>query len=267
MPKTMGSEPVRYIILDNASDPTNAAKNARKLVTEDRVDALMGSNSVPGVADDAGRGRGQDADDHLHPGGAHAGADALDIRRAAADRADDGRDRAAHKAASVHTVAYIGFSDAWGDIVYKAIESHAAASGFKIVTNERYARADTSVTGQMLQHHVGQSGRGGGRRIRHRRRAAARRAGRARLQEGHLSQPWHGERRVHQGRRQGGRRRDGGDRAAGGARGAARRLPDQEGVARLHQALRGGVRRRHAQRLRRLRLRRHADLNAAAPGR
>ena len=38
---------MKYIILDDASDPTNAAKNARKLVTEDKVDALMGSNGVP----------------------------------------------------------------------------------------------------------------------------------------------------------------------------------------------------------------------------
>ena len=47
MPKTLGSEPVKYIILDDGSDPTNASKNARKLVTEDKVDALMGSNGVP----------------------------------------------------------------------------------------------------------------------------------------------------------------------------------------------------------------------------
>src|SRR5688572_31125066 len=47
MPKTLGKEPVKYIILDDGSDPTNAAKNARKLVTEDKVDALMGSNGVP----------------------------------------------------------------------------------------------------------------------------------------------------------------------------------------------------------------------------
>jgi len=45
--KTLGGEPVRYIILDDASDPTNAAKNARKLVSEDKVDVLMGSNGVP----------------------------------------------------------------------------------------------------------------------------------------------------------------------------------------------------------------------------
>ena len=47
LPKTLGGEPVRYIIIDDASDPTNAAKNARKLVAEDKVDLLMGSNGVP----------------------------------------------------------------------------------------------------------------------------------------------------------------------------------------------------------------------------
>jgi len=55
------------------------------------------------------------------------------------------------KKKGIKTVGYIGYTDTWGDLVYKATESHAAAAGFKIVTNERYARADTSVTGQILK--------------------------------------------------------------------------------------------------------------------
>ena len=47
VPKTLGGEPVRYIILDDESKPDNAAKNARKFVSEDKVDALMGSTGVP----------------------------------------------------------------------------------------------------------------------------------------------------------------------------------------------------------------------------
>src|SRR5258708_11623026 len=47
MGKTLGGEPVRFVILDDASDPTNAAKNARKLISEDKADVLMGSNGVP----------------------------------------------------------------------------------------------------------------------------------------------------------------------------------------------------------------------------
>jgi branched-chain amino acid transport system substrate-binding protein len=51
---------VRYIILDDASEPDNAAKNARKLISEDKADVLMGSNGVPfrvQMAQAAGRGR------------------------------------------------------------------------------------------------------------------------------------------------------------------------------------------------------------------
>ena len=47
VPKTLGGEAVRYVILDDESKPDNAAKNARKFVAEDKVDAIMGSNGVP----------------------------------------------------------------------------------------------------------------------------------------------------------------------------------------------------------------------------
>ena len=55
------------------------------------------------------------------------------------------------KAQGVKTVGYIGYTDTWGDLVYKAIQSHAASGGFKVVTDERYGRSDTSVTGQILR--------------------------------------------------------------------------------------------------------------------
>src|SRR5476649_854462 len=44
MPKTLGGQPVKYIILEDGSDATTAGKNARKLITEDKVDVVMGSN-------------------------------------------------------------------------------------------------------------------------------------------------------------------------------------------------------------------------------
>src|SRR5512140_1095457 len=47
VPKTLGGEPVRYIVLDDESKPDGAAKNARKFVSEDKVDAMMGSTGVP----------------------------------------------------------------------------------------------------------------------------------------------------------------------------------------------------------------------------
>src|SRR5258707_12940069 len=47
MGKTLGGEPVRFVILDDASDPTHAAKNARKLISQDKADMPMGSNGGP----------------------------------------------------------------------------------------------------------------------------------------------------------------------------------------------------------------------------
>jgi branched-chain amino acid transport system substrate-binding protein len=153
VPKTLGGEPVRYIILDDESKPDNAAKNARKFVTEDKVDALMGSTGVPSAL-----AMTQVAAEAKTPLVALTPLPPL-----AADRAPwtfivpqptelmMGAVATHLKGKGVKTVAFIGFSDSWGDLVYNAINGLAPAGGFKVVTNERYARADTSVTGQVLK--------------------------------------------------------------------------------------------------------------------
>jgi branched-chain amino acid transport system substrate-binding protein len=153
VPKTLGGEPVRYIILDDESKPDNAAKNARKFVSEDKVDAMMGSNGVPSavaMAQVAAESKTPLialtpmpplAPDRLHwtvivP-------QTTELMMSAVMQ---------HmKSKGVKTAGYIGFSDTWGDLVYNAITSLAPADGIKIVTNERYARADTSVAGQVLK--------------------------------------------------------------------------------------------------------------------
>ncbi|MBK8007017.1 MAG: ABC transporter substrate-binding protein, partial [Rhizobiales bacterium] len=47
MPKSIGGKSVEYIVLDDASDPTNARKLVERLVTEDKVDLLMGPSISP----------------------------------------------------------------------------------------------------------------------------------------------------------------------------------------------------------------------------
>lgn len=153
MPKTLGGEPVRYIILDDESKPDGAAKNARKFVTEDKVDALMGSNGVPsGVAMAQVAGETKTPLVSLTP-----------LPPLAPERAHwtfivpqptelmMGAVGQHIKSKGVKTVAFIGFSDSWGDLVYNAVSGLAPTYGYKVVTNERYARADTSVAGQTLK--------------------------------------------------------------------------------------------------------------------
>ena len=47
LPQTMGGKKVTYIVLDDASDTTTAVRNARKLISEDKVDVLVGSTITP----------------------------------------------------------------------------------------------------------------------------------------------------------------------------------------------------------------------------
>jgi len=42
LPTTIAGEKINWIVLDDASDTTKAVTNARKLVSEDKVDVIVG---------------------------------------------------------------------------------------------------------------------------------------------------------------------------------------------------------------------------------
>lgn len=156
LPKTIAGKTVEYIVLDDATDPTTAVKNARKLVSEDKVDLLIGSTVTPNslamtdvaaesetpmisMAASASIIEPQDAkrrwvfktpqnDSHM-------------TTAILAHMADNG----------VKTVGFIGFSDAYGEGWYREISKLADTRKIKVVANERFARPDTSVTGQILK--------------------------------------------------------------------------------------------------------------------
>ena len=92
MPKTIGGYPVKFIMLEDKTDATEAAKNARQLITEDKVDAFMGSVAVPSTTQLA-----QIANElktplmALSPVALPPEKLRMDFRRAAADDADDER--------------------------------------------------------------------------------------------------------------------------------------------------------------------------------
>ncbi len=143
---------VQVIVLDDASDPATAARNARKLVNEDKVDVLIGTSGVPGAMAIAAVAR-ETKTPLISPTPVSVAPDDGGwtvtvsqsfplVMSAAVDKM---------KANGVKTVAFIGFSDALGDQTLKALEQAAAAAGIKIVATERYGRADASVAGQVLK--------------------------------------------------------------------------------------------------------------------
>ena len=151
LPKTLGGRAVEYIALDDATDPSAAVRTARKLVTENKVDAIIGPSNVPTslavteVAREARTPQLSLAPITVNPDRAAwifviaHGIDLM-VESLTADMARR----------NVKTVAYIGFG-CLGDAVYRALQDAAAKRGIKVLSNERYARTDNSVTAQILK--------------------------------------------------------------------------------------------------------------------
>jgi branched-chain amino acid transport system substrate-binding protein len=55
------------------------------------------------------------------------------------------------KAHNVKTVGYIGYSDSYGDLWFNDFKTQAVPMGMTLVDEERFARPDTSVAGQVLK--------------------------------------------------------------------------------------------------------------------
>ena len=143
---------VQLIVLDDGSDPTTAGRNARKLIEEEKCDIILGTSGAPSAMAMA-----QVARETKTP---MIGLTPLSVQGEDAQwlvtvaQPTDlmvGAVVAKMKQNGVKTVGYIGFSDTWGDLVYASLMKAAEPAGIKVVTNERYARADASVTGQVLK--------------------------------------------------------------------------------------------------------------------
>ncbi|WP_407123275.1 ABC transporter substrate-binding protein [Bradyrhizobium sp. STM 3561] len=156
LPKQIGGEKVTYITLDDESDPTKGVQNARRLVIQDGVDVLVGSSLTPvtmPMLDIALESKTP----LLSLAAATAIVQPMDEKRAWAFKVVPNDDLMAaailkHIAKSgVKTLGYVGVSDGYGEGYYKEVSRLAPTLGLTVTTHEVYARADTSVTGQVLK--------------------------------------------------------------------------------------------------------------------
>jgi branched-chain amino acid transport system substrate-binding protein len=156
MPTAIAGQKVSYIILDDASDTTAAVKNARKFVTEDQVDVIIGSTTTPNslaMVDVAA-----EAQTPMISLGASARiVEPMDGKRRWVFKTPQSDEQmaaalTAHMASSgVKSVGFIGFADAYGEGWWNEFSKTAQAAGIRIAVGERYNRTDTSVTGQALK--------------------------------------------------------------------------------------------------------------------
>ncbi|MES3015477.1 MAG: ABC transporter substrate-binding protein [Pseudomonadota bacterium] len=156
MPQTIGGQKINYIVLDDASDTTLAVSNTRKLITESKVDIMLGSTTTPNslaMIDVVS----ENQTPMISMAASARIVEPMDAKRKwvfktpqndimmslaiATSMADSG----------VKTVGFIGFADAYGEGWYGEFAKAAALKGLTLVASERYARTDTSVTGQVLK--------------------------------------------------------------------------------------------------------------------
>lgn len=152
LPSTIGGEKVNYIVLDDASDPTQASKNARKLISEEKVDVIIGSSTVPASAAIA-----EVANEMKTPQVSNGPVDLPKEKNAWVFRSPQHNANMAGalvghmKETKVKTLAFIGYSDAFGEGWLREMKPLLEAAGIQMPVVERYNRADTSVSGQVLK--------------------------------------------------------------------------------------------------------------------
>ena len=152
VPKEIAGVPLKLIVLDDGGDSTNATTNARRFVTESKADIIMGSSTTPptiavsNVANEAGI--------------PHFGLSPFPITPERTKWSVDmpqpvpimGKVLYEHmKAHNIKTVGYIGYSDSYGDLWFNDFKNQGVPMGMTLVDEERFARPDTSVAGQVLK--------------------------------------------------------------------------------------------------------------------
>ncbi|MCP5268105.1 MAG: ABC transporter substrate-binding protein [Zoogloeaceae bacterium] len=156
VPTTIAGQKVNVVILDDASDTTTAVKNAKKFVTEEKVDVIIGSTISPAslaMIDVAAEAKTP----MISMAASRRIVDPMDEKRQWVFKTPQ-NDAQMSTAISEHmsknnvkTVAYIGFSDAYGEGWAHEFAGVAQARKINIVADERFSRSDTSVTGQVLK--------------------------------------------------------------------------------------------------------------------
>jgi branched-chain amino acid transport system substrate-binding protein len=156
LPREIGGKKVEYIVLDDASDTTSTVTNVRKLISEDKVDAIIGSTTTPNsLAMLPVLGEGKTLAITLASSSRIV--EPMDANRAWMFKTPQSDVMMATAIAEnmsnagVRTMAFIGFNNALGDAFYTEVAKYAEVKGITVVASERFSPTDTSVTGQILK--------------------------------------------------------------------------------------------------------------------
>ena len=156
LPTRIGDATVEYFQLEDGGDTTRAVQNAKKLIGENNVDAMIGPSTTPNafaILDIIAEAKVP----LLATVGTQAVVEPVDAKKRWVFKTTQNDDLIAaallkHMVKNnVKTVGFIGFNDPYGENWYKVFGTLAEKAGIRIIASERYARADQSVMGQVLK--------------------------------------------------------------------------------------------------------------------
>jgi branched-chain amino acid transport system substrate-binding protein len=151
-PATIAGEKVKLVVLDDASDPTNGVKNAKRFVTDDHADVILGSVATPvAIPMAAVAAEAETVQLAMSPIGLPAGKDNWSFRLPQSVPVMAHAIIGLMKKQGIKTVGFLGYTDAYGESWLKDFTAEADKNGIKIIATERFARTDTSVTAQALK--------------------------------------------------------------------------------------------------------------------
>src|SRR5450631_3318149 len=155
-PKIIAGKSVDYIVLDDATDTTLAVQNTKKLISENAVDAIIGSTTTPNslaMIDVVAEGETPT----ISLASSARIIEPVDAKKAWVFKTPQTDVMMAgaileHMAKNnVKTIGYVGFNDALGEAFFAEIDKAAAARKIPLTASERFSPKDTSVTGQALK--------------------------------------------------------------------------------------------------------------------
>ena len=156
LPTKVGDATVEYFQLDDGGDSTRAVQNAKKLLQEQNVDALIGPSTTPNAL--AMLELVAEAKvPMMATVGTSSVVEPMDAKRRWVFKTTQNDDLIAaalveHMAKTgVKTIGFIGYKDPYGENWHKVFTPMAEKAGIKVVAAEYYRRADPSVTGQVLK--------------------------------------------------------------------------------------------------------------------
>ncbi|MGD9831698.1 MAG: ABC transporter substrate-binding protein [Piscinibacter sp.] len=152
-PKEIAGEKLNVIVLDDATDPTKGVTNAKKFITEDKADIIMGSAATPVAIAMAGPiAESETVQFMFSPAVLPAGKDHWAFRLPQGNAVMAFAMIEHMKKNGVKTVGFLGYTDAYGESWLNDFKAQSQAlGGPQIIATERFARADTSVTAQALK--------------------------------------------------------------------------------------------------------------------